>query len=287
MKILNILFATTIILFASISVVGQTSDNSSNQEDQFNRLYIGLNGAFNINMPSNSNLSSMSEWSTGSEFSIIPSLEISYMISKKLGLGTGLKLGNYKTSYTVNGYSAELEDQFIDIDGDSYFPIYENVNVTEINKMSSIDIPLFIRYQMGSGKLSYFANAGILLSFYSKMSYTLDGTLTRMGSYPQFNVVLDGYPEYNYGDLTYDTSNEKQLSAPSTGISGFVSLGLMYEVSKGIMVKTAISGVYGLNDINPKFEKTFDDFHSSTIIGKTTLNSFAIELGIVYKLMNK
>lgn len=287
MKIKNILFALTIIILSTVSVVGQTTENSNEQKASFARLYLGLNGALNISMPSNASIGNMSEWSTSNELSIIPSLEISYMVSKSIGIGTGFKLGSYKTSYTIDGYSAQLENQFVDIDGDTYNPVYENVNVTEKNTFQSIDIPLFIKYQMGSGKLHYFANVGIIFSKYSKMNYTLDGTLTRMGYYPQYNVILDGYPEYNYDDISYNANTEEEIEASGTGLYGFASAGLMYQVGTGIFVKAGVSAAYGLSDINPEVPNTFDNFHSSTIIGKTTLNNLAVELGIVYTLMKK
>lgn len=284
MKIKNILFASAIIIISTIATFGQTTENSTGQETSFARLYLGVNGALNFSMPSNANIGNMSEWTSANEMSIIPSLEISYMLSKSIGVGTGLRLGSYKTSYTVDGYSTQLENQFVDIDGDTYNPVYENVNITENNTLQSIDIPLFIKYQMGSGNLLYYANVGLIFSMHSKMSYTLDGTLTRKGFYPEYNVILDGYPEYNFDDLTYNAKSEEELDAPGTGMYGFISAGLMYHVGNGILVKAGILGAYGLSDINPKVPNTFDNFHSSTIIGKTTLNNLAIELGVVYTL---
>ncbi len=275
MKIKNILFAIAFTCLSAGSILGQTTENSQNinsdEEDfmfyePFSRLYIGVSGAFNFSMPNNSSVSSLSEWTANNGSSIIPSIELSYMLTKNIGIGTGLKLGNYSSGYSVKGFSGELDTEYVDIDGDTYFPIYENVNISEVNTLKSIDIPIFLKYQMGSGKINYFANVGIMFSMYSKMEYTLDGTLTRKGSYPQYNVVLEGYPEYNYGDLSYDPTDVEEIDAPSTGMFGFINLGVLYEVKKDILVRVGVSSSYGLSDINPTISNSFDDFHSFYLI---------------------
>ncbi len=273
-------------IFTTSYAQDQPVANSYDQPAQpsHNRIYVDISGAYNLSMIK-SNLNS--GWGKINEFSVIPSVNATYMLNPNMGVGFGLKLGKYSSGFSVTGFSTQLENPYIDRDGDSYYPIYEGVNLSEINSFSTIDIPLYYRFQLalGKGKILAYANAGIMLSSISKMSYTLDGTLTRKGFYPEYNVVLNNYPEYNFDDLTYSPSTEREITAPGVGLSGFITFGVMYEVAKDILIKAGGTFSLGFSDLRPSINNDFNEFHSSTYLGKTSMNSAAIELGVVYRFL--
>ncbi|MDD3566927.1 MAG: hypothetical protein PHT92_00875 [Bacteroidales bacterium] len=254
----------------------------------FQRLYIGLNGGLNLAIFGNQN-ATKPEWQAGNVFNIIPSVDVTYLVTKNIGAGIGLRLGNFTSSYKIANLSTQLEREFVDIDQDTYFPIYENANLEENTTYTSLDIPLFVRYQntINAGKLSYFANLGVVMSSFMSTDFNLSGTITRKGYYPDFNVVLNGYPEYKYDDLEYNENSSMELGAPKMMVSGYLSAGAMYSVTSDILVKVGISGTYGFTKVEPVIEDSFSDFHSSLILGSSSITSVGFEVGVVYKLFNK
>lgn len=280
-----LVFCLTGIYSVSFSQDQQVSTNYDQPTQSIhNRLYVDINGAYNLTMI-NSNIST--GWDKVNEFTVIPSINATYMLNSNMGVGVGLKLGKYSSGFSVKGFSTQLEDSYVDRDGDSYYPIYEGVNLSEINSFSTVDIPLYYRFQLalGDGKIMAYANVGLMFSSISKMTYTLDGTLTRKGFYPEYNVTLNNYPEYNFDDLTYSPSTNRDIEAPGMGTSGFISIGIMYEVAKDILVKAGGSFALGFSDVRPSTNNEFNEFHSSTYLGKTSLNSAAFELGIAYRFL--
>ena len=293
--IIYFLIVASAMLFSSNSFASNWGANKSGQEtsgnadsNTFQRLYIGLNGGFSLAMFSTEN-STTTEWQSNTAFNIIPSLDITFLFTQNIGAGIGLRLGKYSSNYTVAGLNAQLEREFVDIDEDTYFPIYENVSLTENTSYSSIDIPVFVRYQntIGSGKLSYFANVGAILSSFTSPSYTLSGTMTRKGYYPEYNVVLNDYPEYNFDNLTYSSTAAMELGAPQMMISGYLAAGAMYSVTNELLVKVGFSGTYGFTKVTPVIEDDFSNFHSSLILGNSSITSIGFEVGLVYRLSNK
>jgi hypothetical protein len=259
-------------------------DQQDEGEADYKKLYIGISGAYNMSSFTSSVASSNNSWSSIKGASILPALDITYMLTSNIGIGTGIKFGSYKPGYKVEGFTAQLSTLYVDIDGDDYFPIYEDMNLEEITTIKSLDIPLFARYKINKGKLSYCADLGLVFTSFTEMSYTLSGTATRKGYYPDLNVVLFDLPEYNYTDETFDANDTHELETPGLGLSGFLSIGVMYEVYSDILVKVGVSGSYGLNDFGPEIPSTYNKFYSATYLGEVSMNSLSFEVGIAYKL---
>jgi hypothetical protein len=258
------------------------------EKEIFQRIYIGLNGGFNLSLFDTENAATP-EWQPNSVFNIIPSLDATYLFTQNIGVGVGFRIGQYSSDYTITGLNTQLEREFVDIDQDTYFPIYENANLVENTTYTSLDIPLFVRYQntINSGKLSYFANLGIVMSSFMSTDFNLSGTMTRKGYYPDYNVVLNDYPEYNFADLSYSSSSSMELGVPKMMVSGYLSAGVMYSVTNDILVKFGISGTYGFTKVEPVIEDSFTDFHSSLILGSSSITSVGFEIGVVYRLFSK
>lgn len=294
MKFLNILSALIVGCFLSANiVVGQNIDEQQTPEPTektvFNRLIVSVNAGYSINSYGKSPASSIPEWSKNMGTSIVPSLNLTYLFTKNLGAGLGFRYSSSSPGYTVKGFGVELDKPFIDIDEDEYYPIYENVNITETNFFKGFDIPVYVYYQNSVSVLDYFVTAGFIYSSISETSYSLNGTLTRKGRYPKYNAVLEDYPEYNYGELGYTNSD---LSKPIPGVKQAFSLmlgvGVSYEVVQNIAVKLGATGIYGLSNISKPLPNTFDTFHSNTVSNlSTTLNSIVFEVGVSYRFLIK
>jgi hypothetical protein len=246
-------------------------------------IFIGLSTALNISSFNSSMANSETSWSSTSGISFSPAIDVVYMITPNIGVGAGFKMSTYKTGYVIDNFSATLTTEFLDIDGDIYFPIYENLSVEEVNTIKSFDIPLFFRYQMDLGKIKGYADFGIQLTSFSKVNYTLNGSGTRKGFYPDLQVTLADFPEYNYGDLTYSSAEKEELDTPGMAFSGIASIGVLYELQSNILIKFGVGGSYGFSDSRPKFSTSFNNFHSSTYLDKATLINYFVEIGVAYR----
>ena len=294
MKFLNILSALIVGCFLSANiVVGQNIDEQQTPEPTektvFNRLIVSVNAGYSINSYGKSPASSIPEWSKNMGSGIVPSLNLTYLFTKNLGAGLAFRYTSSSTGYTVKGFGVELDESFIDIDEDEYYPIYENVNITETNYFRGFDIPVYAYYQNSVSVLGYFVTAGVIYSSITETSYSLNGTLTRKGRYPKYNAVLEDYPEYNYGELGYsDSDRSETIPSVKQAFSLMLGVGVSYEVVQNIAVKVGATGIYGLSNISKPLPNTFDTFHTSTISNlSTTLNSIVFEVGVSYSFLSK
>lgn len=289
MKFLNILSALILGCFFSVNLaVGQSTVNQQEtnqiEVDVYNRLIISANAGFSINSYGKSPASNISEWSKNNGTSIIPSLSLTYMLTKNFGAGLGFRYNSSSAGYTIANFGIELEKPFIDMDEDEYYPIYEDVNITETNFYKGIDIPVYAYYQNSVSVLDYYVTAGVVYTAITETSSSLEGFLTRKGKYPRYNAVLENYPEYNYGDLVYTNSDPSEtLPGAKQAFSITLGAGISYKVVQNIAVKVGVTGIYGLSSISEPLPNTFDDFHTSTISYlNTTLNSLVFEIGVSY-----
>jgi hypothetical protein len=297
---MRLLLFTTIIFLLTIGLnnVNAGTDNFSElnfisdtvtvtddtpKEPKPKTIYFGLSSALNISTFSSSMANSDNSWSASSGISFSPAIDVMYMITPSLGVGLGFKMSTYKSGYVIDNFSATLTTEFVDQDGDKYFPVYENLNVEEVNTLKSMDIPIFFRYQKDFGKIIGFADLGVQLSSFSKANYTLSGSGTRKGYYPDLQVTLADFPEYNYGDLTYNQNDKEELDTPGLSFSGIASIGVLYEVHSNILLKVGVGGSYGFSDVRPKFSTSFNNFHSSTYLDKATLINYFVEVGVAYR----
>ena len=294
MKYLNIISGLIAVFFLNTNiVVGQNLAEQNAiepiEENIFSHLIVSVNAGFSLNSYGKSPASSINEWSKNMGANIVPSLNLTYLFTKNLGAGLGFRYSSSSPGYTIKNYGVELDNLFVDMDGDNYHPIYENVNVTETSFFKGFDIPVYAYYQNSVSLFDYFVTAGVIYSTITETSYSLDGTLTRKGRYLEDRgyVVLEDYPEYNYGDLGYSS-----LSSPIPGVKQAFSLmlgvGVSYEVVQNIAIKLGATGVYGLSNMSKPLPNTFDNFHTSTVSNlSTTLNSIVFEVGVSYRFLNK
>ena len=292
MKFLNILSVLMIACFLSANMtfgqnLSEQPESKPTKENGYSRLIVSVNAGYSLNSYGKSPVSSISEWSKVMGSSIVPSLNLTYLFTSNFGVGLGFRSNSSSVDYKIENFGIELEKPFIDIDEDEYYPIYENVNVTETNTFKGFDIPVYAYYQNSVSLLNYFVTAGVIYTSFSETSYRLDGTLTRKGRYPKYNAVLDNYPEYNYGDLVYTNSDPSEvIPGAKQAFSIMLGVGVSYEVVQNIAVKVGVTGIYGLSNISEPLPNTFDTFHTNTISNlNTTLNSLVFEVGVSYSFL--
>jgi hypothetical protein len=280
-------FITFINVYAqTISSTPINDSIPSFKKEKNHKLIIGIGSNISSSSLTTSNFSDLNKWAQESNLTVIPSVNIQFFLTNNLGVGSGVKLGSYSSGFKVDKFNFRAKNLFKDIDNDNYHPVFEGIDLIETNVYKSVDIPIQIIFQGSSKKTNFYASAGTLLSMFYNFSYNLDGSLTRKGYYPLYKVQLDNYPEYNYDKLIFQKSNSLELDKPSLGISAFAEIGIVYAIQRNLNLKLGVATVFGLNDINPVANESFNGYHSSLFLENVKLRSTSFEIGILYMLSN-
>lgn len=261
----------------------QTFNTLNSQKDYYSSLYIGVKYNYAQNMLSHQSLLSNSSWNSTTIEAKHPSIEIIYMINKKIGFGTGLKLDAFNLSTLTRNYYEQLPVSEIDIDGDEFFPILNATQLEQKFKIETLDIPLFVKFKFGS----FYIDLGANFSKFRKATYSLNGITTVQGYYPTYNVTLSDIPEYNYNTTNYSDYIEN-FDTPSINISAIASMGFFISLHPNIAIKFGTNALYGLTNV--KFNKTRQvDLYRATETDKmnTRLITYGAEIGFYFKLLNK
>jgi hypothetical protein len=297
MKIFNIrlkqtlAIASFLIVCVMVPFVSVAQEDFLTESEEFikkekkSHFVIGVNAGLSINNLKSSVVSDLDEWKSAPGFTLIPSLDVKYMLNQKFGLGFGFKYSTYTAGFKISIHNFELPKTYTDKDRDRYYPIFENTNIKESTTLKSIDIPFYAIYNFEVRDINCFVNVGVIYSSYNSMTYSLEGNTTRKGRYPALgNAILEDIPEYNYGELTFSSDDKFVLNGPSSAISGLISLGAFYELKSNITLKFAITRTSGFDDVRATFGQRFDSFNSSTYLSEIKLNATSIDVGIYYKL---
>ncbi len=287
MKITRLFLISFSLVFWAFSTSSQTNDiQTDNNKERKNSMgfLFGIDGSLNFQNLSSANISSSSQISSAMGTSIIPSLGVRYMFTPTLGVGTGVRFGNYKPGFSFNNFSEQLELELTDIDDDRYNPIFENTNLEEVSSINSLDIPIFFTYMLNLNKLNFLVDAGVQYSSLISMQYSLDGSYERKGYYPDYKVVLHSLPEYSYGEFEFDGKEQFELTPSGSTISAYFALGVITEIKSNIYAKVNVGGSFGLTSVSPDLSSNSTTFYSSAYLGDVFLRNYFLELGIYYRL---
>ena len=272
---------------AGISLVADPDKHAQLQSNRsMGGLYAGLSGVYSQSLLFNPAIFSSSTWQTSMGQGISPSIEVYYMITKGFGIGTGLRLGGYSTTLSLDGYDKQLTSTVTDADGDAYNPIYNIPHLEELSSIRTMDIPICLKFRAGKGKTGFYFDVGAVYSTFRKATYTLSGTATLKGYYQAYSVTLENIPEYSFTTTVFE-SEEKAMATPSSSISSFVSLGLTVMVHQDITLRLGVTSSFGLTDLLYTESRHPFDFYATTGLPgeKTNLLSAGVELGVYYRIL--
>ena len=249
-------------------------------------LYIGLTGAFDRTRIYSLPVYSSGWWSTSMVNYYNAQIELTYMFTNRVGLGTGLCMINYGSSFTINDYNQTSQAQVYDIDGDLYNPVLEISNLTETNSIKCFEVPLLLKTRAGTGIAKFYLDIGIVYSMINESYYTLDGSSVIKGYYPQYRVTLKDLPEYGFGAYDYSSSLTEQMTLTKHLISAHGALGLSLNIGGSFNLKVGARINYGLTDIGFDKVRHSNDFNNilSGDIKSTILQLAGAEIGLSYKI---
>jgi len=249
-------------------------------------IYMGISGLYaqtKIFSPmsfSNDNL----EAKAGSAF--YPGFEVVAMLTNGFGIGTGVRLSSYQSSFAINSYSKTSEAVITDKDGDTYNPVLQISKLNQLSTIKSLDIPILLKFRGGKNKTKFFLDIGVLYSKISSATFTLDGNTVRYGYYSEYKVILTDITEYGFGTYSYKADTEYELKTEETTMSGYASLGLMFQLSPSLLLKIGGGLTYGISDLkpDPNNSDNYINLVSKEPVKNTTLQANGVEIGLYYKI---
>jgi len=153
-------------------------------------------------------------------------------INKWLGVETGANYLMFKGDLSIvdNSYSANVNG-LTDSDGDTYNAVYSASGLSETWDASYIEIPLAIKLQLMAGNWTFYLKPGVSYNVLSSSSYSQNGSYSRSGYYPDYNITFDNLPEYGF----YQNSRKSSSGAPAftSFINPFVGLGIVFPAQRG------------------------------------------------------
>jgi len=270
-----------------ISFVADPEKHAQMQSNKsFGGLYAGLSGSFSNSLLFNSTIFTNETWETANESNMLPSIEVFYMITKGFGIGTGIRIGTYSTTLRINNYNKQLTSYVTDDDNDEYYPIFNITELEELNKIKTIDIPIFLKFRGGKGKTGFYFDLGAIYSKFRDATYTLNGTGTVKGYYPEYNVTLENIPEYNFTTQNFNAT-EEDMTMPSSNLSVATSMGISFMVYQDVTLRIGVNALFGLTDLMYYESRHPLDFYATTGLegNKTNILSMGAEIGVYYRIL--
>ena len=169
----------------------------------------------------------------------------SYFFSPGWGIGTGIGVGSFGASSTLNGLSATPS---VDSDGTTYEFRNNFKGWNEEQRALLLEVPLTVQYRHSiSKKVGLLASVGGQISIPVSSRYkTTAGEMITTGYYSQWNVELYDLPRH--GLSTYSDSFSGTLDLKSA-YSGIADVGFTFQLSKKMNFYVGGYFNYGLNNI--------------------------------------
>jgi len=249
-------------------------------------ISLGVTGLYSQTQIYSAMLYTSDVWKPSLGSNIYPGFELAIMFTNGFGIGSGVRLSSYKTAFAITNFNNKSALTLVDKDGDSYSPVLKISDMTQQNQIKSLDIPIVLKFRGGKGNAKFYLDLGAIYSKISKSYFTLEGTIVRSGFYPSYNITLTDIPEYNFGNFTYTTDKQYQLKSEASVISGYASMGMLFQLFPGFLLKIGGGMTYGLTDLKYD-QKNADNYINLTLpasVESTTLRSFGAEIGFIYKL---
>jgi hypothetical protein len=250
-------------------------------------IYLGFTEGYDVTRIFNSEVYSSSIWSKTLVNTFSSTFDLTFMFTNGFGLGVGYSKSEYGTLFTIKDYNQTSDAIITDIDGDKYNPVFQNLNLKENNTITCYEIPFMIKTRAGKGIVKFNFNFGAVYSKIKESYFTLDGSSTIRGYYPQYFITLTNIPEYGFGDFKYYPNVAKTMTLPKQLISAHASMGLSFNIGKSFLLKIGGRMKYGLTDIGFSKIRHSNDFNNTITnpIKSTVLQSAGVEIGLSYKIL--
>jgi hypothetical protein len=245
-KKINIRFLPLLVMLFITSVNGysQGTDLSSGNKSRF---FVGIcvvPGKSTIQNNSSTTISNMK--SNGKSF-LSGGIEAGLMFSDYIGISTGIGYSSFQTGITLDSYATNYDTTD---NTESYKRYITGENITEIQKISFLEIPLLLNLQipLNTG-FGFFLQTGVNFSIPVTKSYSSSGTFTYEGFYPVYNVSITGVPYEGFEQL-YPTIDEGELNIKPFNLELIASGGIHINLQEKVQIALGVSYNKLMSDIS-------------------------------------
>jgi len=229
-------------------------------------------------------------WNSQGERGFGAFMEIEYLFTKNIGLGTGIGYNTYANSSYLKQFSNYGQNylQRIDNDNEPYY-LYNDVNsVEEKTKVKALSFPVKLKFHFRTNKkLGFYADFGIKMIYVSSANVVANGNSTWQAYYPQYHIVLYDLPEYGFVPYNIDSENSL-IDYEKFQYSLIASLGISYSIKKQFAIDLGVYFDHGISDL--KYDKPVHQADYLNTIGtldETKLKGAGLMLGFRYHLAKK
>lgn len=280
-----IIISLLFIFFADAVTFSQETDES---EPTIPKFYIGITAGQSFNQIVNNGILSISGLSSKNKNSLSGAVELGYFFSKNFGISTGLGYNSFSTELSLNSYTNKFNST--DSENETYERRVTGSDIREIQKISFLNVPFCINFQIPIGsKSGFFLQAGVNLSIPISKEYNSSGTFTFTGFYPAYNVLLQNLPDYGFPSNSTVISNGN-LELKPTISDGLARAGFQLFIGKKIQIALGVTYYRSLSNISKyaspdKFQLSSDINQINSMMGgssKTTTQSVGLSLSLRY-----
>ena len=168
-----------------------------------------------------------------------------YYLNQNMVVGAGVKMVKDKATASLVDYTSDL----IDADGDSYELEVILSDVEEEHSLSTVEIPLFFRYQDWlSEKVLWYGSTGpvFVLPGSMKSEFT-SGALSTSGYYDEWHLTIDDVEEYGF--YKRDLVGESPEVDTKVSVAWSFEVGAEYLINKRLNLFVAACYQQGLSNV--------------------------------------
>ncbi len=220
------------------------------------------------------------------------SIEAGYLIGNYFSFSTGLGISSYASNVSLGAYTVSYDTTDSDTPKENYLRTITAKDITELQKILFLDIPLLINFHFPLGdKLGVYLSSGVSLSFPMKKSFNSTGNFTYEGYYSKYNLHITGV-DYEGFKKDYFNSEAGGLMVKSFNVGLLASGGIDFNLSGNMQLSFGVTYNRFLSDISGY--KTTDKFILSSVPDQmrsimegstsTTVSSIGLRLALRYYL---
>ncbi|TVR68867.1 MAG: hypothetical protein EA408_13020 [Marinilabiliales bacterium] len=270
--------------FVITGISDQTGHVNYLADQRLRGLHLGVSGEMAGSMMLSADINDNSHWQQTPQREVSFGASVTWFFNRSVGLTIGANMVRYSAGLSLDNFSGQSDIEIIDKDDDIYNPVFEISDLTELNTLEYIEIPLMLNLRTGKASTGIYLDAGIVYAISQKAGYRVEGVVNRMGYYQEYDITLEDVPEYGFAEVALDEAGSWQVNP--TNIAAIARVGLSIPITAEAYLRIGGVGIFGLNDILYDRPKHPEDFISTTGIvpGETRLARFGVEIGFSYKL---
>jgi hypothetical protein len=277
----NILLFILILILVENELFSQVKTDSLKRQPRF---FMGINSGVSMNKIINKGILTVSNMTPDNKIKYSGSfgLELGYLISRSIGISTGVGYNSYSAEFSLNAYTNKFST--IDSEDETYERQVSGSDLKELQNISLLSVPVCLNFRIPAGAASgFFLQAGVNFSIPVNRKYYSTGTFTFNGYYPAYNILFHDLPEYGFpSDAAISTRGNLELKPYD--IEGLAIAGFEYtfrgkfQIAAGATYSRSLSTISNYSSAE-NFQLSSDVNRINSLMGGSK-NSITESLGL-------